>query len=188
MAKRTTAKADEQPRYLLVTEEQKDGYYHQYARVVRSEYEGGQRYPWGLSDRYDGPLYSGLRARCQGDQSSRKAEAREQAVYGSDVGYSEQYHVDLREARRMVKMLEAIDRGLAKLAAKRGYARGWGQYLGRLAEVLRCEGIVIDRGQDHEHRSGYRYDWLSVGVGITAADNLIWKWQRNNPARAAAES
>lgn len=192
MAKRTSKTADgeeSQPKYLLITEEQSHGYYHQYARVVVSRYQDGERFPYGTHDRYDGPMYSGLRARCQGDQSTRLAEDRTQATYGSDVGYSDMHHIDLGDARRMVKMLERIKRGLDKLDTVRGYARSWPQYVGRLAEVLGCAGIVVDRGENHQRRSGYRYDWMTIGDGVNAADMLIYSWQRaGRPEASAAAS
>jgi hypothetical protein len=189
VAKRTTSDSTpEQPRYLLLTEERtNDSYLGRYfkmtARVVTDKYEHGQRLAWGVDDGYgDGLLYSGLRAGCQGDDNSALRDV--EPVYGyRDVEYHDVYSVDARKARRMLKTLETVERKLTKLGETRGYCRSWGEYVGRLAEALGCAGIVVDRGAAREQTHGYRYDWQSIGDGINAANNAVWRWQRDTKER-----
>lgn len=189
----------QQTRYLLITEERThswgEGYYHQFARVVTDQYESGRRYPYGLDDTYSysrkDPLYTGLQARCQGDTGSRKAEDREQAVYGSEITYHDVHTITLGDARRMALTLEKIERGLDKLSETRGYTRSWPAYLGRLAEVLGCKGMVFDEGKAWEARTGYRYRWMTIGEGITRAAQKLAQWQDEGKPQeqpAAAES
>jgi hypothetical protein len=189
VAKRTNEDSTpQQDRYLLLTEERThDGYlgryFHMRVRVVTDKYERGERVPYGNDDTYgDGPLYSGLRGSCQGDDQSAVREGADQAVYGyREMEYHDVYTLDLRKARRMCKTLEAINRKLDKLSEARGYCRSWGEWIGRVAEALGCKGIVIDRGQPDA--SGYRYRWESIGDGINAANNAVWRWQRETKER-----
>ena len=186
MATKTTTAdtAAEQDRYLVISEQTSDGYYHQYGRITTTKYESGSGWaPYGLDDSYsDGILYSGLRARCQGTDDKRGG-ARE-PVYGFDVSYQDQYAVDLRQARRMVKTLEKIERGLAKMTETRGYVRSWGEYCGRLAEIFGCKGIVIQKSAEAERRSGYRWDVQTVGDGVNRINGLVTAWQHASERQA----
>jgi hypothetical protein len=167
-------------------------YYHQYARVVTQKFEDRHWVPYGVDDTYgDGPFYSYLTASCQGDEKS--ALRSNEPVYGIDVEYREMFTVDLRKAKRMVKTLELIRRGLDKLTAQRGYTRSWGEYLGRLAEVLGCEGLTIQLTANSESVRGYRWEWYAnIGEGVNAANSRVWQWQqevkkRLQPAPADSE-
>ena len=180
------------PFYLLITEERTRGfgfekeYFHLYARVVRDRYENGDRYPYGLDDTYgNGPLLSGLRATCQGDTSSQQHEHLGDAVYGIGLEYHDAYssRLELRQLRRMTKTFEAVERKLAKLQETRGHYRTYGEYLGRLAEVTGCSGMALLTTEKTYQQSGVRYQWLSLGDGVNAANNRIWSWQRELKAR-----
>lgn len=174
-----TEKPTPAPLYLIVTEERSYGYFHLSARIASDRCEDGHRWPYGLSDRYDGPLYSDLVARCQGDTGSQQSTDRESAVYGfGPLEYRERHSTDLRDAERMVKTLKSLDRGLAKLAETRGYARSYGEFIGRLAEVLKCKGIAMQRTHEHAAMMGHTWEWLSIGDGVRAIHNRIWQWQR----------
>lgn len=203
VAKRPTDSANPpQDRYLLLTEDRNhDSYtgrtFHMRVRVVTDTYERGARLPYGLDDTYgDGLLYSGLRGSCQGDDQSALRETGAEVVYGyRELEYHDVYSLDLRKARRMCKTLETIDRRLSKLSEARGYCRSWGEWIGRVAEALGCKGIIVDRGEHSEQtrKSGYRYQWDSIGDGINAANNAVWRWQlqvkeRLQPAGEAAAS
>jgi hypothetical protein len=178
--------------YLQVTEKREDGYFHIYARVVTQRYEDSAYVPQGPDDDYaDGLLWSGLEARCQGDDQSRtRARAGDaEAVYGFDVEYREPYSIGLRKARRMLKTLEKIDRGLDKLSETRGYVRNYGEYLGRLAEVLGCAGMAFQRDERGRSMTGQRWQWDTIGEGVNRANRMIWQWQEDGkPARAAGEA
>jgi hypothetical protein len=178
--------------WLFVREERRDGYFHLRARITTDSRERHPesregRFPYGCDDRYAGPLYSDLQASCQGDSGSRQSETRECAVYGfNELVYGERYATDLREAERMVQTLKALNRGLAKLAEVRGYARTYPEYIGRLAEVLKCKGMVFERSRQSAEMTGEKYEWLSIGDGITRAANLIYQWQREGKPEAVS--
>jgi hypothetical protein len=180
----STPGTDKQPSlWLFVKSERSHGYFHLRASVCTDSRERNpqerERFPYGCSDRYQGPYYSGLEAGCQGDSGSQKSPDRGTAVYGfNQLEYRDEHSIDLGKAERMVKTLKAIERKLAKLAEVRGYARTYPEYIGRLAEVLGAKGIVVERSQQSREMTGERYEWLSVGDGINRAANLIWQWQR----------
>lgn len=168
------------PLYLVVSEVREHGYFHLHARISTDRHENGQRYPYGTDDDYsDGLLYSGLRASCQGDERSRLDTNRFNAVYGYDrLDYHDCHSVELRKAKRMVKTLERVERGLAKFSETRGYCRSYGEYLGRLAEVLGCIGMAFMQTPKRRNMSGQDYRWMTVGDGVNEANNLIYQWQR----------
>lgn len=184
--------AAKERRYLLLVEERSSGfgyssqYYHQRARVVTDRYERGERVPYGISDTYDGPLYSGLHVSCQGDDDSRR-KGIEAAVYGIEAEYHDVHRVRLGDAKRMHAMLQSIAKGLEKIERKRGYARSWPEYLGRVAEILGCEGIVCENSARTREVTGVRWRWMTTGEGINYAANLIYQWQRELQEREAAQ-
>lgn len=183
-----------QPLYLRLIEDQTDrDYYHLTARVCVQKYEDHAYVPYGCDDDYsDGLLWSGLRISCQGDARSRqRAEGQGESgpVYGFGVSYADQYHtLDLRRVRRMAKTLERIERGLGLLQERRGYVHTYGEYVGRVAEVLGCAGLVVERSARSREVSGLRYDWLGTGDGINAVNRLIWAWVEAGKPQAATET
>ena len=147
----------QQARYLILREENRDGYYHLRGRIVTDRYESGSRFPYGLDDTYgDGHLWSGLETYCQGDAQS--ASRDRDAVYGFSAEYRDVYTVDVRKARRMIKTLEKIERSLNKLSEARGYVQNYGDYCGRVAEALGCQGMIFERSTQDRQYSDYRYD------------------------------
>lgn len=170
MAKTTS----QQPRYLLITTDQHGEYFHVTARAVTTHYEGGARLPWGLDDEYGKDvLLTGLRVSSQGDDKSR--QRGEEPLYGFHIEYRDMYRVDATQAHRMAKTLDKIDKGMAKLYAYRGRTKSFGEYVGRVAEVLGCEGIVFDQQQDY---TSARYVWHSVGDGVNHIDYVVREWQK----------
>jgi hypothetical protein len=179
MAKTTTTKTAE-PLYLLVTEERSHGYLHLYGRIVTQRYESGkgQWLPNGTDDTYgDGLLYSGLRTSCQGDEDSRRRAVRGERiepVYGFSCEYRDEHSVDLRKAKRMLRTLDKVERGLAKLVETRGYVKSYGEYIGRVAEVVGCAGMGFERRETAYN--GNRWDWMSVGDGVNRVNHAIYLW------------
>jgi hypothetical protein len=160
--------------HLQVIEKREHGYYHLYARLVTKQYDAGQWVPHGVDDDYaDGLLWTGLRASCQGDDKTqlRASEAGESGpVYGFCVEYADTYSkLDERRVNRMAKTLKLAGKRLDALRETRGYVRSFGEYLGRVAEVLGCAGMVYQRQAHAEQMSGYRWDWLTVGEGVNRA-------------------
>jgi hypothetical protein len=166
--------------YLVVNEERRDGYFHLHTRVGTARFENGDRVPYGVDDDYsDGILYSNLRMSCQGDDRTQRATDTRQAVYGyGSPEYRDHYKGDLRSLKRMVKTLEKIERGMNKLTETRGYQRSYGEYLGRVAEVLGCKGFAFKRSDKHAARSGYQWRWTTIGDGVNEANNAVWQWQQ----------
>jgi len=188
MAKKTKATTDKRGNelHLIVTEERDNGYFHLRARVTTQKFEDHNWVPYGVDDDYsDGLLWSGLRINCQGDDRSRErsGEGDGGAVYGFDVDYRDVYSVDLRKARRMAKTLDKLDKGLAKMTEARGYVRSYGEYIGRVAEVIGAAGIGFDR-QNKLPRNGQRFDWMSIGDGVNRANHLIYLWQQDGKPEA----
>jgi hypothetical protein len=185
MATKTTKTTTDQPaRYLLLREERTQGYdrgyYHLYGRVVTQKYEQGSPQPEGPDDRYsDGPLYSGLQLRCQGDAQSREraiAGDRESGVYGYECEYHDLHSVDRRAAVRMAKTLTTLEAKLSKLQEQRGYVRTYGEYCGRVAEALGCVGIAHVRTERERATCGERWIWRTLGDGIRWIDGQIGAW------------
>jgi hypothetical protein len=168
--------------YLRVVETRDNGYFHLRAQVCTQRYEASEHSEWkpyGVEDDYsDGLKYTHLRSSCQGDNGTQRAADSFKAVYGFDTEYHDAYRLDLRQLRRMTKTLELVERKLAKLQEARGYVRSYGEYLGRVAEVLGCVGMVFDRDSQVALRTGQRYQWMSVGDGVNHANHRIYLWQQ----------
>jgi hypothetical protein len=183
----TTTTADEKPAkpelYLRVVETRDNGYFHIEVSVCTQKYEQRIGYvPYGVDDTYDwGPLghdkYSDLRIRCQGDDRSQ-AQSHEQAVYGESVGYHDVYRLELRDCRRMVRTLEKIDRGLARLTETRGAVRRFSEYVGRIGEILKVKGMGHARSAKQRQYNDQQWSWTTLGDGVREIDNRIWQWQR----------
>lgn len=190
----TRTKTTDQPLYLRIAEDRSDRsgrYYHLTARVCARKYEQGAGHvPYGVDDEYDsGYKYSDLQLRAQGDDQTQRAATVEQAVYGwqNDLEYHEPYRCGLRTVSRMYKTLSVLHKRLNKIAERRGHARSYPEYCGRLAEALGCEGIVVERSAASRNVTGVRWDWCSIGDGVNRIAGLIHAWQREaQPAPAAA--
>jgi len=164
---------DEQKKYLLVWQDGDDQYFHIYARVVTERIENGDRVPWGLQDRWSDPLlWSRLQIGSQGTVKERGP------LYGYSVEYRDVFSVDALKAKRMTRTLDKIEQGLQKLMTTRGYVRTFGDYVGRVAEVISAAGIVIDKHTLPTWDSGTRYRWLSVGDGVVEIDRMSREWQK----------
>jgi hypothetical protein len=167
--------------YLRIEEIRDHGYYHLYARVCTQQYENSAWQPYGVDDDYsDGLKWSGLRVSCQGDEQSQTRAGRGES--GSVYGFSTEYHdcwkLDLRTVRRMAKTLETIDRKMDKLQEARGYVASYGEYLGRVAEVLGCAGFCFTRDARSADISGQKYEFTTVGDGVNRANHRIYLWQQ----------
>jgi hypothetical protein len=201
MATKTTKKATTDSKgnqlYLRVEETREHGYFHLRARVCTQHYEAqdSRWQPQGVDDDYsDGLLWSGLRVSCQGDTGTQLAPETYKAVYGFDTEYDCTYSskVDLRRVARMHKTLTKVSTGLARIDEVRGYVRSYGEYLGRVAEVLGCAGMVFEKDQRAAAISGQRYEWTTVGDGVNRANHRIYLWQqeaveRGQQLQASAE-
>lgn len=182
MAKaKTTVDSKGNQIFLRIEETREHGYFHLTARVCTQRYENSAWVPYGVDDDYsDGPKWSDLRATCQGDEQSRTHAARGNAapVYGFSIEYRDSWKLDLRTVRRMTKTLETIEKKMEKLQAIRGYVDNYGEYLGRIAEVLGCAGMGFDRNKRSQDVTGQRFEWMSVGDGVNRANRQIFLWQQ----------
>jgi hypothetical protein len=193
MSRKTKTDADTiGPLYLLIKEDRSHGYFHLIGRIVGHKHQNGSWQPYGPDDDYRaGLLYSGLQLCCQGDHDSRRRTItgdREEPVYGFDVTYHDVYSVDRRCAVRMAKTLQLIETKLSRLQEKRGYVRTYGEYCGRVAEVLGCDGVCLER-EPNSH-TAERWRWETIGDGINHINRKIAAWvdeARPKPEPAAAE-
>jgi hypothetical protein len=174
------AKPPTVPLWLLMSETRECGYFHIDGRIVVQVSRHGSTAPEGPDDHYSaGTLWSGLRLRCQGDEQSRARAGegqRDTPVYGYSCEYHDVYSVDRRMAIRMAKTLTDLDRKLDKLTDQRGYARTYGEYVGRVAEIFGCAGIAFTRTARSRDTTGERWIWTSVGSGVTRIDQQIAAW------------
>ena len=181
---------------MYVTEVREHGYFHLYARVCTQKYESGDWRPWGLDDERYGRskdlLYSGLRVSCQGDDQSQTRDS--ESVYGFSVEYRDVWSIDREKAERMHRTLDRLHKGLEKLYEARGYVRTYGEYVGRVAEVLGCAGIGIERdARRSRYESGRTCEWMSVGDGVDRVNGRVQHWvneatpaERTKPATEAS--
>jgi len=165
---------------LLMTEKREHGYLHIYGRVVTQRYAEAQYHVEGPDDRYsDGPLYSGLQLRCQGDEDSRRRAVtgeRDAPVYGFECEYHDVFSINRRDAVRMAKTLTQLEAKLSKLDEKRGRVHTYGEYVGRVAEALGCAGVVFERTPRGRDISGERWYWETIGSGVSRIDRMLDAW------------
>jgi hypothetical protein len=169
---------------LVTTERNHDmgaGYFHVNVSVVTLE--GGKIR--NVSTRYEAingfDALDGLRFRCQGEN-----DRRERGVYGFDAKYMSQYSTDLREAERMVQTLRKIEKGMQKFTDTRGYVKTFGDYVGRLAELMKAETIIEIKKSGTFYSDG-DYRFRTVGDGVNWIDGLVRDWQ-NEGKKEDAES
>ena len=55
-----------------------------------------------------------------------------------------------------------------------------------MAEVLGCVGIGFQRDQKSASISGQRWRWETIGDGINAANNAVWRWQEDGKPQGEA--
>jgi hypothetical protein len=180
MAKKTSdSDKTTEPIYLTVREDRNGGYFHLTARINTQRYEAHRSswVPYGLSDDYNGPLYSNLELRCQGDSDSRQRPADREQVYGFSCEYRDLWSVDARKAERMYKTLKTIATKLEKLVETRGYTKTFGEYCGRIAEVIGAKGFMLDRPASKYNDAGW--DQYSIGDGVNRINHLIFQWVRD---------
>jgi hypothetical protein len=171
-----TTDAKGQPIYLAASETRADGYFHITARFVTQASTPHGTETAGVDDDYSGGLlYSGIRVRCHGDSNSQLLA---DPVYGFDAVYHDLWMIDLPRARRVLKTLEKLDRGLDRLREARGYARTFGEYLGRVAEAMGCAGIAIETTPEGQRFSGERWRWQTIGEGVNSVNNRIAAWHQ----------
>lgn len=143
---------------------------HVYGRVVaivdgkvRNSVRDYGRFNGGLEDIY------GLTANSQGDG---KEPGR---LYGFDALYLEAGHIDERKAGGHYRTLRTINGKLRKMQEARGYVKTFGEYVGRLAEVLGKDTVIIrtvGKGAGWSHDDN-RYDFLTIGDGVRWIDDTV---------------
>lgn len=150
------------------------GFFHIVGRMVTSGIEGQLRNP--PSSRYNDPIngfarLADLRINSQGEQ-----DRRSQGLYGFDVTYRNVFEVELSTAKEMVQTLTKLEKGLAKLEERRGIARDFGTYVGRVAEVLGAEEIIETKRAGSFYRDG-DYVRHSVGDGVEWLKQVEQRWK-----------
>ena len=85
-------------------------------------------------------------------------------------------HVD--EAERMALNLKRIQAGLNKISEDRGYPRSFGEYCGRVAEVLKCKGMAHQREPEYRRDWSSEWEWTSIGDGVNRIQFRIHRWSQ----------
>ncbi len=103
-------------------------------------------------------------------------------AYAWHCTYHDPYSVELPRARLMVKTLERIERGLAKIEGERGCAQDFGEYVARVAHALGVKRVVWTVGEARrwsydstEHRI------VNVGEGIDHIRHMARAWRQEHP-------
>lgn len=156
------------------------GYYHILGNLVTTV-DGKVRNP--SSSSYDQGVNGWGRLADLQINSQADTDRVDHGLYGFDVRYRNVSFVDTAAAKRMAQTLTRIDRGLEKLQAKRGYTTNFGEYVGRVAEVLGVESIIVDRTSPDNRGWSYdegQYQFLTIGEGVNYINGMVREWQRKN--------
>src|SRR5262245_33290778 len=108
-----------------------------------------------------------------------------QVVFDNPLPYHDQYRVNCQDAEKMWRTLSTILRRLDKLREKYGYPETFGAYVARLADVLGCDQVVLDHGDNRGRSfSDSEFRFHSVGDGAGQVDYLCRQWTRAAAAGA----
>lgn len=165
-------KVQKQAVALYVTYEIMDGYFHVYAspavlhgsvaaHTAKITYPRGEVNGWYLDD---------LRIYSQGNDDDR-----ERRLYAFRAEFKK-FSLELNEAVKCVKTLSRIEKGLNRLTEKRGYAKSFGEYVARVAEVLGAKVVVFPK----ERRRSYDADdhrYRSLGDARSHIEHLEEQWK-----------
>jgi hypothetical protein len=166
---------------ILITHEHKDGHLRLRGYPVQLDAEGHGNVRNICESRWT--FDAGPGALCLADlciDGQGRDDDAERHAYGFEVGYRNMYHVDTRLAVKMAKTLTTIDKRLSKLNDTRGYIRSFGEYVGRVAEVIGASAIVRrPKGQETYslHSDGY-YQRFNLGDGVVMIDGVVRAWIR----------
>lgn len=186
------AKAPKVPLGILIREEQDNsfggGYYHLRGSIV-TLVNGKVRNP--PSSSYDEPIngfgrLADLELNSQGERTNAQ-----RGLYGFDVRYRNVSFIEARDAQRMHQTLTRLNNGMSKLYAKRGMVQSFGEYVGRVAEVLGIETIVFDYTPEGSHSWSHDerdYRHRSIGDGVNEVNHKVWQWQEKHKAPEQANA
>lgn len=121
-------------------------------------------------------MLEGISTYCQGDGGRR-----ERGAYAFTVHYQRPFGIKLDEAVKMARTLTKIDKALRKLEDNRGYAKSYGEYVGRVAEVLKADRILFRVEADKDQRfKTPEYRRLDLGDGIAEINAIVDRWRQGD--------
>ena len=96
------------------------------------------------------------------------------ASYGWSIDYSDVYHVDLRRADAMAKLLKTIGKRMDKSSAQYGRPATFGAFVAHAARAIGATTIVFER----KHGRGNSYDdndygYSSIADGTSEIDAMV---------------
>lgn len=124
-----------------------------------------------------------LQITSQGQQADRSAK-----LYGWDIRYISPYSVDYRDAEKMYRTLRKILERLDKIIVKRGYAKTYGDYVGRFAEVVGATEILYSTGRATSSFDDGTYRRMNLGEGVEYIDRIVRDWQNGGEMKLAQVS
>jgi hypothetical protein len=128
------------------------------------------------------PLLNNLEINSQGDQEDRSR------MYAWDVRYRNIFAVDVTMANKMVKTLTKLNRGLQRIDTKRGSPSSFGDYVGRVAEVIGATKILHrvpgQRTSSWPSYSEVQFTAMDIGNGVDYVNHMVQMWQRRQPEMA----
>lgn len=151
------------------------GYFHIKASVV-TLIDGAVRNGTTL---YDGPYNGGLH-RIEGLAVTSQGEnsRADHGLYGFHVEFTDVRFVRTRDAEQIFRTLAFIDRRLSKIAAKRGDVRTFGEFVGRVAEVIGAETILFQKGKPRGWHDENEYDRGDIGGGVRRIELIEREWRQ----------
>lgn len=102
----------------------------------------------------------------------------------------EPHSLDLAKATRAVKVLTTVERGLSKLYDTRGNVATFGEYVSRVAEVLKVKHYIVEdtgRGNTGWAYDDHSYTLRPVGTIRNALEHIERQWKEEaQPAALSA--
>jgi len=121
----------------LLSRKVKDGYLTLEARAIHLEDGKVRNIRSSLMEEDSGFADFVVSARANLDMGER--------TYGWKAEYQDTYTVDLQQAQAMAKHLTKVERGMAKLTERYGYADTFGAWMLRVADVLKIKQFMAWR-------------------------------------------
>jgi len=141
----------------------------------------------GKGDHHPGGIYSGKLDYLRGltFETRLYPDKREEGCLR--VEYRDRPYLDRNDLEEMVKVLQKIDKGIARLRKDLGYERGIVQHMARAANVLGFGRVWIYRERKNPHESDWEV-YNSIGEGADAARYLIEREYNAAEEKKALES
>lgn len=91
------------------------------------------------------------------------------------------YKVEKRDAKRMLKVYNTLDKNLAKQSAKFGSAQSFGAQVARIAAALGIEYVIRQETNGGSNYDDSEYRFSSIGDGVYILDRIVADWREKHP-------